>query len=193
MRNYAVRYCLLTVVCVVGASTASADCDYSKALRLHWSHMRKMLTQITAAMPEEKFDYRPVKEVRSFRRMVLHLVQDGTAHMGTVASASANEISNIEAKYTNLKTRTELLKALDDFYDYGDRVLADITDANAMQTVTDLETKEKMTRVEAALMAFEDQIDHYGNFVVYLRMNKIVPPVTAEAQRRRMSMTQPGK
>ena len=44
---------------------------------------------------------------------------------------------------------------------------------------------EPMTRFEAALVAFDDQIDHYGNMVVYLRINGVVPPSTANASKER--------
>jgi hypothetical protein len=44
---------------------------------------------------------------------------------------------------------------------------------------------QPMTRFEAALVAFEDQMDHYGNFVVYLRLNGVVPPSTANAAKER--------
>jgi hypothetical protein len=35
------------------------------------------------------------------------------------------------------------------------------------------------------MVAFEDQMGHYGNFVVYLRMNGGVPPSTANAETER--------
>ncbi len=44
---------------------------------------------------------------------------------------------------------------------------------------------EPMTRFEAALVAVDDQIDHYGNMVVYLRINGVVPPSTANSAKER--------
>jgi len=167
-----------------GAKTSAADCQYGEALKLHWERTRRMLTAIVAAMPEDKWDYRPVKEVRSFREMVQHLVTDGYSHMGYVAGKSREESAKLTAKYENMKSRDELLKALDESYDYGDQILSTLTDQNAMEMVVGMRS-EKMTRVEAALVAFEDQMDHYGNFVVYLRINGVVPPDTASAQQER--------
>ena len=180
---------LLLVVGMAGATVSAADCGYAQALQTHWSRMRKMLTQISAAMPEDKYDFRPVKEVRSFREMLLHLVTDGYSHMGYVAGKSREESEKLTAKYHDLKGRDELLKALDEAYDYGDKILAGLTDQNAMDMVAGMRN-EQMTRVEAALVAFEDQMDHYGNFVVYLRINGIVPPDTANAQRQRQNQQQ---
>ncbi len=60
-----------------------------------------------------------------------------------------------------------------------------MTDQNAMDMVREMRG-ERQTRVEAALIAFEDAMDHYGNLVVYLRMNGIVPPDTANAAQERL-------
>lgn len=189
MRRGARYGLLLLVVGTAGGRVGAADCGYAEALRTHWQRTRKMLTAIAAAMPESKYDFRPVKEVRSFREMLLHLVQDGITHMGYVAGMSREESEKLAAKYNNLKTREELLKALGESYDYGDKVLADLTDQNAMDRVTGMRS-ERMTRVEAALVTFEDQMDHYGNFVVYLRINGVVPPSTANAQQERQQNLQ---
>jgi len=72
---------------------------------------------------------------------------------------------------------------LGEAYDFGDKMLAGITDENAMDNVTAMRGS-KTTRVEAALQLFEDEMDHYGNFVVYLRMNGVVPPDTADNMKR---------
>jgi len=193
MRVRAGKYVLMMLLMGFGsARIAAADCGYADALKLHWARTRKMLTQIVAAMPEDKWDFRPVKEVRSFREMVLHLVEDGYSHIGYVKGMSREQSAKLTEKYKNLKTKDELLKALNESYDYGDKVLGEITDQNAMDMVSGMRS-ERMTRVEAALVAFEDQMDHYGNFVVYLRLNGVVPPDTMNAEAERKANQQKGK
>ena len=88
-----------------------------------------------------------------------------------------DSLDKLAEKYKNARTRAEMLAALRDSYDYGDKVLADLNDQNAMDKVTAMRG-EHTNRVGAVLEAFEDQMDHYGNFVVYLRLNGIVPPET---------------
>jgi uncharacterized damage-inducible protein DinB len=193
MIRRATIFCLMFVlVGMAGVRTSAAECNYAEVLKLHWARTRDMLTAIVTAMPEDKWDYRPVKEVRSFREMVLHLVQDGYSHMGYVAGKSREDTAKLTAKYDKLKTKDELLKALGESYEYGDQVLGTLTDQNAMDMVIGMRS-EKMTRVEAALVAFEDQIDHYGNFVVYLRINGVVPPDTANAEKERQQNLQKNK
>jgi len=183
---------MLVLALVSGVRVSAADCQYADAMKLHWARTRKMLTAIVGAMPEDKWDFKPVKEVRSFREMVEHLVEDGYSHIGYVKGMSREESGKLTAKYKGLKTKAELMAALKESYDYGDKVLGELTDANAMEMVSGMRA-EKMTRVEAALVAFEDQMDHYGNFVVYLRLNGIVPPDTANADAERKANMQKGQ
>jgi uncharacterized damage-inducible protein DinB len=168
----------------VGARTSVADCGYSQALRAHLTRIRGMLVAIVAAMPEDRYDFRPTKDVRSFREMVEHLITDSYTHAGFVMGKTRAESEKIaEEKNKGMKTREEYLKALGEAFNFADKMFAGITDENAKDTVTAMRGA-KATRVEAALQAFEDDMDHYGNFVVYLRLNGIVPPDTAENLKR---------
>jgi uncharacterized damage-inducible protein DinB len=158
-------------------AASRADSGYPEAFRAHLTRLRNMLLPIVAAMPEDKYDFRPTTEVRSFREMVVHLVSDNFTHLGYVAGESKEDSDKLAEKYKNLRTRAEMLAALRDSYDYGDKILAGLNDQNAMEKVTAMRG-EHTNRVGAVLEAFEDQMDHYGNFVVYLRLNGIVPPET---------------
>jgi len=171
-------YCFVFLSLVLANPGVShADSGYPEALRAHLKRLRGMLTAIVAAMPEGKYDYRPTKEVRSFREMVIHLVSDNFTHLGYAAGKSKEDSDKLAEKYKNIKTRSEFLAALNDSYDYGDKVLAGLNDQNAMDKVVAMRG-EHTNRVGAVLEAFEDEMDHYGNFVVYLRLNGVVPPET---------------
>jgi uncharacterized damage-inducible protein DinB len=178
-------FCSLFIfVGMIGVETASADCRVSEALRTHWSRTRRMITNIVAAMPEDKYDYRPVPEVRSFREMAVHLIQDGISHTAWITGMSREEADKLGEKYADYKTREEILRGLGEMFDMGDKFMATITDENMYETVVGMRS-EPMTRVETALVAFEDQMGHYGNMVVYLRINGVVPPSTANAAQER--------
>lgn len=175
---------VLLAMVMVGASVGRADCGYAEAMRAHWKRLRSMLIPIVAAMPEDKYDFRPTKEVRSFRELVTHMIADNYNHLGYVAGKSREESEKLTEKYRNIKTRTEFLNAMKESYDYGDKILADLNDQNSMDMITAMRG-ERTTRVGAALEVFEDAMDHYGNLVIYLRLNGIVPPDTANRQQQR--------
>ena len=175
---------LILLLGSAGVQSARADWAYASDFKAHWNRLRGMLTNIVAAMPEDKYDYRPVKEVRSFREMSVHLIQDGISHTAWIAGISREDADKLGKKYENYKTRAEILSGLNEMFDQGEKYISTITDQNAHDMIIGMR-QERMTRVQAALVAFEDQMDHYGNFVVYLRINGVVPPSTANAAAER--------
>ena len=183
LRNQAKYFLILLVIVLAIPAVTRADSGYPEALRAHLTRLRGMLVAIVAAMPEDKYDFRPTKDVRSFREMVLHLISDNYTHLGYAAGKSKEDTDKLVEKYKNIKTRSEMLAGLRESYDYGDKVLADISDQNAMDKVTAMRG-EHTNRIGAVLEAFEDQMDHYGNLVVYLRLNGIVPPDTENRQKQ---------
>ena len=189
-RRTARYFLVLWVVGMTGVRVSAADCGYAEAIRAHWKRTRNMILTIAAAVPEDKYDFRPVKEVRSFREMLMHMVTDTYTHIGYAGGVSREESEKLTEKYKNLKTRAEFLQALGESYDYGDKILADLNDQNATEMVSAMRG-ERMTRVAAALDAFNDIVDHYGNLVVYLRLNGIVPPATVNYQQQRQQQRQP--
>ena len=179
MTRFRNKYLLVLLsLLLLAAGTSGADSGYTAALRAHWKRISDMFIQIVAAMPEDKYDFRPTKGYRSFRELVMHAIEDNFTHMGYVAGKTREDSEKLAAKYKSVTTRAEILDALEDGYNYGDMVLATLNDQNAADLVTAMRG-QKATRAGAALQSFEDTMDHYGNLVVYLRLNGIVPPETA--------------
>jgi uncharacterized damage-inducible protein DinB len=178
MRRVRTKYFLILLAVLLSAGVSNADSGYTAAFRAHWKRISDMFIEIVAAMPEDKYDFRPVKGYRSFRELVMHAIEDNYTHMGYVGGKSREESEKLAGKYKNIATRAEMMDALEDGYNYGDRMLAQMNDQNAGELVTAMDG-QKTTRAGAALQAFEDTMDHYGNLVVYLRLNGIVPPETA--------------
>lgn len=153
--------------------------DNADAMRAHWKHLGNVFIQIVATMPQDKYNFRPTKKSSSFRELVMHAVEDNYINMGYVAGKSWEESEKLAEKYKNITTRSEILDALEDSYDFGDMVLSDLDNHNATDTVT-TRHGERTTRAGAVLQAFDDPMDYYGNLVVYLGLNGIAPPDTEE-------------
>ncbi len=161
---------LVTFLHGLKASPGAAD-----AIRDHWKHLSHKFIELVAAMPEDKYSFRPTKKSSSFREIVMQAIDDNFTNMAHVAGKSCDESKQLAGQYKNVNTRAETLDALEDSYDYGEMVLEDLTDQNAADTVTAV-CAERTTRLGAALRAFDDAMDHYGNLSIYLRLNGIVPP-----------------
>jgi hypothetical protein len=75
------------------------------------------------------------------------------------------------------KTKAELMVYLRESFAYAGRVLRAMTAANALDPVEG-PYGGKSTRLGIATLSIWHASDHYGQLVVYLRMNGIVPPAS---------------
>jgi uncharacterized damage-inducible protein DinB len=84
-----------------------------------------------------------------------------------------------KAKFEALKSRDEITKALSESYAFGERTLAALTDTKAVEKVT--MRGQSVERWYPVLYNIQDNMEHYGNLVIYIRLNGLVPPRTAAA------------
>jgi uncharacterized damage-inducible protein DinB len=154
------------------SSAQPAPTSFLAPARATWESTRTLVTGLVEAMPEDKYDFKPTPTVRTFRDVVIHLVGENYLFFGRVAG------ENLGNPAQNLKTRDELVKALRESYAYGDRVWGTLTEPKALEMIEG-RGGQKVQRWSAVLAAIQDNMNHYGNLVVYLRMNGVTPPRSA--------------
>jgi uncharacterized damage-inducible protein DinB len=76
------------------------------------------------------------------------------------------------ADFEKLKTKAEILKALKESFVMAHAYVDAITPDNAFVQTSN------GTRAGMATFGISHMMDHYGQIVVYLRMNGIVPPAS---------------
>ena len=132
------------------------------------------------AMPAEKYGFKPTngefKEARTFGEQVKH-----------VACANFAFFNEIEKKEppaecaaggpSPAKTKAELVAYLRESFAYAQGVLRTMTPANALEPAGG-PYGGASTRLGLTTLAVWHASDHYGQLVVYLRMNGIVPPAS---------------
>jgi hypothetical protein len=74
-------------------------------------------------------------------------------------------------------SKPELMKYLRDSFAYADRVLATIDEKNLLAPVEG-PYGGPSTRLGIAVLAVWHASDHYGQLIVYARMNGVVPPAS---------------
>ena len=135
-----------------------------------WDSTRALVLGIAEAVPEDKYDFKPTPAVRTFREILIHLIGENYTFF--------SRVSGDNARFSALKSREEILKALRESYDYGARVWAGVTEDKALEMVEG-RGGQRVQRWSAILGVIQDNMNHYGNLVVYLRLNGIVPPRSA--------------
>ena len=167
------------MVALAGTQARAQDSPLLGPLKQQWEGIRTNVVRTAEIVPEDKYDFKPTPEVRSFRDLFIHIVEENYFFMGVVTGERAGDPN----RFKNLKTRAEIVKALNESYDYGAKALAGLDDQKAMEMVP-LMGNRQGPRWSAALANIVDNMDHYGNLVVYMRLNGIVPPSTAARQQR---------
>jgi uncharacterized damage-inducible protein DinB len=147
---------------------------------LGWAE--KGFISVAEAMPENKYSHIPTAGnfdgVRSFGEQVKHVACAQFAFFNEIEGKTPPEHCE-KGGPSKAATKAELLKYLRDSFEYGDKVLATITAQNAIDRV-DGGYATPNTRLGVAVAAVWHITDHYGQLVVYLRLNGIVPPVTQQ-------------
>src|ERR1051326_7602381 len=89
-------------------ATARAVDNIVGPLRTQWGITRDLVVNLVQIMPEDKYDYKPTPDIRSFREIVAHLILENHSFMNLVAGEPPPDKAKIDA----LKSRDELTKAL---------------------------------------------------------------------------------
>ena len=155
----------------VGTAVAPSE-TYGKLL----SNMEKEFVDAAEAMPEDKFNFAPAasagdfKGVRSFGAQVEHVADANYYFFGGGMSEA-----DLKAKHDAMEkmtTKAEIIQALKESFSQAHTFVSGITAENAFVTT------EHGTRGGMATFGLAHMMDHYGQMVVYLRMNGIVPPAS---------------
>ncbi len=142
--------------------------------------IQRSFVGLADAMPADRYGFKPTagefSEARSFGEQVKH-----------VACANFAFFNEIEKKEppadcahggpSPAATKAELVAYLRDSFDYAQSVLRTMTPSNALEPVTG-PYGAPSTRLGITTLAVWHASDHYGQLVVYLRMNGIVPPAS---------------
>ena len=147
--------------------------DYGKLLSL----IEGEFVSAAEAMPEDKFNFAPpagsgsFDGVRNFGQQVKHVAGanyfffGGTDFNEAATKAKQDEIEKLTSK-------ADIIKALKDSLLQAHKYVGGLTTAN-------VSIKSGFgTRGTMAAFGMAHMMDHYGQMVVYLRMNNIVPPAS---------------
>ena len=162
------------------AKAKAADSMQASSPSAVYGQLVKMLSSevISAAeaMPADKYDFAPTAGkfdgVRTFGGQVQHLAEANYMFFSGFGLSGAPD----DAKLKSLKSKDELVQALKDSFAFAQKGVDTMTAQNAFESVGS--GRMKMTRAGAAAFCLAHSMDHYGQMVVYLRMNGIVPPAS---------------
>lgn len=176
--------CVLAAACTFGHAQAPAKPapgtqmtpaqTYGKLLGM----LEKEFVDVVEAMPEDKFNFAPpeaagdFKGVRSFAGQVKHVTGSSYYFFGG-PSMTQDAVKAKEGSIDKLDSKADIVQAMKDSFKNAHTFIDGMTAENAYVTMANGGTRAGMASFGIAHM-----MDHYGQLVVYLRMNGIVPPAS---------------
>jgi len=135
-----------------------------------WAAQKERFVSAADAMPEDKFGYQPTPGQQSYGARIMHVVQTNQLLVGLGGKTPAPAI-NLKAA-----TKAEVMTALRLSMDYWDVVLKEFTDQQLNERVA--VEGIMASRLRLIYGSMQHNMDIYGQMVVYLRLNGIVPPAS---------------
>jgi uncharacterized damage-inducible protein DinB len=137
-----------------------------KSINSNFNSINRRILDMAQDFPADKYDFKPTKEVRSFGEVIVHVIS------GNVFAAKAGR--GEQANWDELNPK--------DFKDKAEIVAAlrkSITDAEASLKNT---PEERFTKTLTPWIdVLEHAAEHYGQLVIYYRVNGMTPPASRPA------------
>lgn len=132
-----------------------------KTLLRQWNGIGNRLIAMAEDWPEDKYNYRPNDQVRTFGQILLHAA--GSNYYAT-NPALGKGTQGIDENPTQYKTKAEIVAFVKKSFADGAAALEQGGDDGAMKNLG------------SWVGIIEHCGEHYGNLVTYYRNNGVVPP-----------------
>jgi uncharacterized damage-inducible protein DinB len=163
-------------------TTATPPPTLASTIDRQVTQLEKQVLAVVEAMPEDKFDFTPTQlntkdskdPVRSFALEARHLATGNYAFWSPLTGDPLPAGLKGPNGPEDLKTKADIIKYLKDSFALGHKAAATLTPENMLENVKGFRGPEP--RLYLATLAIEHANDHYGQLVIFLRMNGITPP-----------------
>ena len=141
------------------------------------------IVSLAEAMPADKYGFRPTggefKNVRTFSLQMSHIAAVlYEVSAGALGEKNPSEIGKDENGPASLKGKEAVVKYMKDAFAYSHKATSAVTTANAMDMMPSPFGGGKISRIDLVTTLASHSFDHYGQAVVYARMNGVVPPAS---------------
>ena len=166
---------LIALVVIVSALRPAAQTPSIQGeMMKDWNDLKGTMAKIAGAMPEDKFKFKPTEPQRDYGQQILHVAQVNFKILQAVGAKTP--APNINLKAT---TNADILKAMDDSFDFGTAILKEQTDQTMlMPAAMPPGFMGPSSRARIFTFLIGHTWDIYGQMAVYLRLNGVVPPAS---------------
>ncbi len=170
---------LVLAAAVVSAPQAPATSQQAPSLvsevQSTFNRIQGYIQKAAAEFPEDKYTWQPTPEVRSWARLMAHIVDDnGTCSplIGEPRPARLDDEDTPNSAANKMK-KADLEKALADSFAVCGKAFTAVNESNM------LERNGNRSKIGTLIYNMSHINEHYGNIVTYMRLNGMVPPSSA--------------
>jgi uncharacterized damage-inducible protein DinB len=143
----------------------------AQALLHEWNDIGQKLIAMAEDIPEDKYDYKPKPEMRTWVQQLLHAAYGNYYFLNP---ASGKPMPQQDLPDGEFKTRAQVAAYVKKVYAEGAELIKSKGDAGMGQAIQAFGEGWRFDELGYQLIAHANE--HYGQIVVYYRMNGIVPP-----------------
>ena len=176
----------VTALCVAACSSvlfaADGQADPAKVFDGQIKMVENEFVSLAEAMPANRYSFAPTKGefkgVRSFADQVKHVASVTYLVAAALRGEKPPVDTGGETGPASAKTKDEIVKYAKDAFAYAHTAVGTLTAGNLLGEIDSPFGEGKTSRLDAANILAWHAFDHYGQMVVYARMNGIVPPAS---------------
>ncbi|MGA2745146.1 MAG: DinB family protein [Candidatus Sulfotelmatobacter sp.] len=173
---------MLTIAASAQMPSKEAHRTVAQVLDATVSNMEHEFVPAADAMPEGKFGFAPTggefKGVRTYAQQIKHVAAVNYELGAALLEQKPPVDIGDESGPPSMTSKADILKYLKESFEYVHKAIATIDEKNLVGTVKSPFGEGSVTRLGLATSVSSHGFDHYGQMVVYLRMNGIVPPAS---------------
>ena len=139
-----------------------------------WNDIGRKLIAMAEDFPEDRYEFKPNPEQRSFREGLLHVAD--VNYFFTNPLKGENPPAQEDFSKDKLKTKTEVAAYVKKSFADGAAAIRAKGDAGLNSLVVDPYANQQVRVIDFAYGFMEHSGEHYGQLVVYYRVAGMVPP-----------------
>jgi uncharacterized damage-inducible protein DinB len=146
----------------------------SQAVLEQWNDIGRKLIAMAEDFPEDKYEFKPNPEQRSFREALLHVAD--TNYFFTNPVKGEKPPAQEDFSKDKLKTKAEVAAYVKKSFADGATAIKAKGDAGLNSLVVDPYANQQIRVIDFAYGFAEHSGEHYGQLVVYYRVSGMIPP-----------------
>ena len=184
---------LLAATLLSTAAFAADSPSLGQTLDGQFQNAEREIVGLVQAMPADKIDFAPssseikgsdFKGVRTFAQQAKHLATYIYMLSSNILDQKPPvDIGKDDSGPDSVKSKEQIVEYMKGAFAFGHKALQSVTEQNEMDGIPKNGPGRKMPRITAATFMMYHSFDHYGQMVVYLRMNGLTPPASQPRSR----------